>query len=96
MNSPFGPAHATRFAAPTALDPPTEPSQLAIDPTCRQPPSPPQKNKTPTNPPGSEEYPPDCRSYEEFFVPCKAGPEAAANVCGLSGDDAEGIASFAR
>ena len=40
----------------------------------------------------------DCRSYEEIFVPCKAGPDAVANSCGLADfdDDAESVMQFAR
>jgi len=47
---------------------------------------------------GGEEYPADCRSYEEFFLPCRTGPEAAATGCGLekTGKDVEGILQFAR
>lgn len=48
--------------------------------------------------PGAEEYPIDCRSYEDFFVPCKVGPDAAKTVCGLAKmeDDATGTQGFAR
>lgn len=46
---------------------------------------------------GAEEYPPDCRSYDEFFVPCKAGRDAAKTTCGLgkSEMDASSITQFA-
>ncbi|KAI8462971.1 MAG: hypothetical protein J3K34DRAFT_162339 [Monoraphidium minutum] len=56
-------------------------------------------SKTPWNTHlASEEYPPDCRSYDEFFVPCKAGPEAVRTFCGLAASemDATSIGEMAR
>lgn len=47
---------------------------------------------------GSEEYPPDCRAYDEYFVPCKAGTkEAIDTMCGLGETfDGQGLTEMAR
>lgn len=55
-------------------------------------------SETPVAKSGGEEYPFDCRSYDEYFVPCTAGPAAVANICGLAPDSntAGNLMEFAR
>lgn len=43
-----------------------------------------------------EEYPPDCRSYEELFLACAPGPKAARELCGLPGDEGPYLQEFMR
>lgn len=48
--------------------------------------------------PGGEEFPPDCRSYDDYFARCRPGPRAAETMCGLkrAARDAQGLAEFGR
>jgi hypothetical protein len=68
---------------------------FGLGPPRREPrPPPPPKPQTP----GSEEYPPDCRSYDEFFANCTAGKDASMTTCGIEQHegDAEAIPEMAR